>query len=97
MLEGCLVVRDIEVKIKRPARLPIDGDRLRLERSPVRTVIGTFDNPCRRSAENAHTLVIPFEDIAPKTDLPHGISTDIIGASIRAYVGAVNKIVYEEK
>jgi len=25
-----------------------------------------------------------------------GISTDIIGASIRAYVNAVNKIVYEE-
>ena len=26
----------------------------------------------------------------------NGISTDIIGASIRAYIGAVNKIVYEE-
>ena len=26
----------------------------------------------------------------------NGISTDIIGASIRAYLGAVNKIVYEE-
>jgi 2-isopropylmalate synthase len=26
----------------------------------------------------------------------NGISTDIIGASIRAYVSAVNKIVYEE-
>jgi 2-isopropylmalate synthase len=25
-----------------------------------------------------------------------GISTDIIGASIRAYVSAVNKIVFEE-
>ena len=25
-----------------------------------------------------------------------GISTDIIGASIRAYLSAVNKIVYEE-
>ena len=25
-----------------------------------------------------------------------GISTDIIGASIRAYVNALNKIVYEE-
>ena len=27
----------------------------------------------------------------------NGISTDIIGASIRAYINAVNKIVYEEK
>ena len=27
----------------------------------------------------------------------NGISTDIIGASIRAYVGAINKIAYEEK
>ena len=26
----------------------------------------------------------------------NGISTDIIGASIRAYVAAINKIVYEE-
>ncbi|MBR6682620.1 MAG: 2-isopropylmalate synthase, partial [Clostridia bacterium] len=26
----------------------------------------------------------------------NGISTDILGASIRAYVSAVNKIVYEE-
>ena len=26
----------------------------------------------------------------------NGISTDIIGASIRAYINAVNKIVYEE-
>ena len=26
----------------------------------------------------------------------NGISTDIIGASIRAYIGALNKIVYEE-
>ena len=26
----------------------------------------------------------------------NGISTDIIGAAIRAYLGAVNKIVYEE-
>ncbi len=26
----------------------------------------------------------------------NGISTDIIGASIRAYVSAINKIVYEE-
>ena len=26
----------------------------------------------------------------------NGISTDIIGASIRAYVSALNKIVYEE-
>ena len=26
----------------------------------------------------------------------NGISTDIIGASIRAYLNAVNKIVYEE-
>ena len=26
----------------------------------------------------------------------HGISTDIVGASIRAYVNALNKIVYEE-
>ena len=26
----------------------------------------------------------------------NGISTDIMGASIRAYLGAVNKIVYEE-
>ncbi len=26
----------------------------------------------------------------------NGISTDIIGASIRAYLSAVNKIVYEE-
>ena len=25
-----------------------------------------------------------------------GISTDIIGSSIRAYISAVNKIVYEE-
>jgi 2-isopropylmalate synthase len=25
-----------------------------------------------------------------------GISTDIVGASIKAYLGAVNKIVYEE-
>ena len=25
-----------------------------------------------------------------------GLSTDIIGASIRAYISAVNKIVYEE-
>ena len=25
-----------------------------------------------------------------------GISTDIIGSSIRAYVSAVNKIIYEE-
>ena len=25
-----------------------------------------------------------------------GISTDILGASIRAYISAVNKIVYEE-
>lgn len=27
----------------------------------------------------------------------HGLSTDIIGASINAYLNAVNKIVYEEK
>ena len=27
----------------------------------------------------------------------NGISTDIIGASIRAYLNAINKIVYEEK
>ena len=27
----------------------------------------------------------------------NGISTDIIGASIRAYINAVNKIVYEEE
>ena len=27
----------------------------------------------------------------------NGISTDIIGASIRAYISAVNKIVYEEE
>ena len=26
-----------------------------------------------------------------------GVSTDIIGAAIRAYLGAMNKIVYEEK
>ena len=26
----------------------------------------------------------------------NGISTDIIGASIKAYVGAINKIAYEE-
>ena len=26
----------------------------------------------------------------------NGISTDIIGAAIKAYIGAVNKIVYEE-
>ena len=26
----------------------------------------------------------------------HGISTDIVGASIRAYLSALNKIVYEE-
>ncbi len=26
----------------------------------------------------------------------HGISTDIVGASIRAYVSALNKIAYEE-
>ena len=26
----------------------------------------------------------------------NGISTDIIGASIRAYINAINKIVYEE-
>nr|MCR4593526.1 hypothetical protein [Clostridiales bacterium] len=26
----------------------------------------------------------------------NGISTDIIGASIRAYLNAINKIVYEE-
>ena len=26
-----------------------------------------------------------------------GISTDVIGSSIRAYVSAVNKIVYEEE
>jgi 2-isopropylmalate synthase len=26
----------------------------------------------------------------------NGISTDIIGAGIRAYINAVNKIVYEE-
>ena len=26
----------------------------------------------------------------------NGISTDIIGASIRAYISALNKIVYEE-
>ena len=26
-----------------------------------------------------------------------GISTDIIGASINAYINALNKIVYEEK
>ena len=26
----------------------------------------------------------------------NGISTDIIGASIKAYINAVNKIVYEE-
>ena len=26
-----------------------------------------------------------------------GISTDIVGAAIRAYLGALNKIVYEEK
>ena len=27
----------------------------------------------------------------------NGISTDIIGASIRAYINAVNKIAYEEE
>ena len=27
----------------------------------------------------------------------NGISTDIIGASIRAYISAVNKIVYDEQ
>ena len=27
----------------------------------------------------------------------HGISTDIVGASIRAYLSALNKIVYEEE
>ena len=26
-----------------------------------------------------------------------GISTDIVGASIRAYINALNKIVYEEE
>jgi len=31
-----------------------------------------------------------------KTYAGNGVSTDIIGASIRAYLGAVNKIVYEE-
>jgi 2-isopropylmalate synthase len=46
-----------------------------------------------REAVGSALVKLRFED---KLIAGQGISTDIIGASIRAYLDALNKIVYEE-
>ena len=50
----------------------------------------------RFRADGTKVIVDPVMGDNGKLYSGNGISTDIIGASIRAYINAVNKIVYEE-